>query len=151
MKKSERLQPILDLASSAEHKATLQLGKHQQHLEQQQLKLEELMRYRQEYLQGFHQAGKNGLSAAQLSDYHLFITRLDAAIEQQRNIIKQGEKSRDLSQQAWLESRRKKQAMETVVERHVHREEMRQNRKEQNEQDEWVSARSARRETNADQ
>jgi flagellar FliJ protein len=136
MKKSRRLQPVVKVAESREQQAARALGESQSQLSQAQQRHAELLRYKEEYLQRFHAAGKVGMNAAQMEDYRQFLVKLDQAIEQQRQVVEQAAQVLETKRRHWFEKRTKTQALDKVVSRYQSAEQRQQDRQEQNEQDE---------------
>ncbi len=136
MKRSKRLQPVVQVAESREQLAARVLGVSQGLLDQAVQQLDELKSYRDNYLQRFQQAGAAGMGAAQLGDYRHFLQKLGLAIEQQTQVIAQAEQEVAAKRSLWFTSRGKVRMLGTVVSRYRCEEERDDMRKEQQEQDE---------------
>ncbi len=146
MKKSKRLKPVVRVAESREQQAARALGTAQTRLAQAQQQLQELQCYRDDYRQGFQQAGAAGMGAAQLADYQQFLHKLGQAIEQQGQQIAQATQEVEAKRALWFASRGKVRMLDTVVARYQAIEEQQAARQEQREQDER-SQRGGRSET----
>jgi flagellar FliJ protein len=132
---SKRFQPIQKIASHKERKAAAVLGESLKQREAARLRLEELRQYRAEYLERFGHATQAGLSSRQMLEYQVFITKLETAITQQEEIVKQSQQVCDSSKAQWRGRYTKSKAMENVVGRMQKAERADNNRKEQSESD----------------
>ena len=146
MKRSKRLKPVVRVAESREQQAARALGAAQARLAQAQQQLAELQRYRDDYRQGFQQAGATGMGAAQLADYQQFLHKLGQAIEQQAQQVVQATQEAEAKRAQWFTSRGKVRMLDTVVARYQAIEQQQASRQEQREQDER-SQRGGRSET----
>lgn len=133
MKKSQRITPIKNLAENAESKAAQQLGVSQQTLQQEKDRLNDLITYRQEYLQRFNDSGKAGMSGSQLQQYQNFIHQLDAAIYQQRQRIEQLSVQCQQARDQWQQKHNRTQALDKTIQRFQNQERHQENKKEQRE------------------
>lgn len=107
-------------------------------LEHQQKQLEDLISYRDEYVAGFEQAGKAGLSCVQLRDYQVFLSRLDTAILQQQQQLLACRQKCEQSQAEWQDKHGRSKMIDKVVENRRQTENRRQDELEQREQDDRV-------------
>ena len=135
MKQSTRLQPVENIRKQQEDNAGRVHGDAIKEAKQQQNQLDELIRYREEYVKGFESMGKSGLSAIQAQEYRLFINRLDEAIIQQRQFVEAGKVRCEASHQEWLNKRSKRKVISKVVEKRQSTEQLRQKQREQKELD----------------
>ena len=133
MKKSQRITPIKNLAENAESKAAQQLGESQQTLQQEQQRLNDLITYRQEYLQRFNDSGKVGMSGSQLQQYQNFINQLDTAISQQRQRLEDLSMQCQQAREHWQQKHNRTQALDKTIERFQSQERHQENKKEQRE------------------
>ncbi|MGD8525633.1 MAG: flagellar export protein FliJ [Thioalkalispiraceae bacterium] len=144
MKKSQRMLPIKNLAESHEDQAANLLGQSRQTLSQEQSRLEELKQYRQQYLQGFNNAGKNGMSGTQLQHYQRFIQQLDVAIAAQEQRIAQLSQQCEQARHHWQQKHHRTQALDKTVQRYQSHERYQQERKEQREIEDNLQSRYVR-------
>jgi len=114
-KRANKLQPLASLAKQNEHSAARLHGSVLNELKKQETQLEELITYRDQYLESFSSAGRTGLSAIQLQDYRVFLRRLDDAIQQQKQLVTNGLNESETSKQHWLEKRNKSKMVNKVV------------------------------------
>ena len=135
MKRSRRLYPVARFAHQQERDAARTLGDSLRQADQQQKQLDDLINYRDQYVAGFQAAGKEGLTAVQLRDYQLFLSRLDSAITQQQKILEDSRRHCELSQTAWQDRHGHSKMIDKVVEDREQAEHRQQERQEQREQD----------------
>jgi len=117
VKSSKKLQPIANLAKQNERGAARDHGNVLRELQQQENQLNELINYRNQYIDSFNTAGANGIPAIQFQDYTLFLHRLDDAIKQQQQMVANGQVSCDQSKSKWLDKRNKSKMVNKVVEK----------------------------------
>jgi len=84
MRRSQRVQPVLELAENKVQELARALGQEQQRLAQMQLQLTELERYRDLYQQEMKARSQDGLDIRQLREFHAFVERLESALRQQQ-------------------------------------------------------------------
>ena len=84
MRRSKKLQPVANLAKLNERSAAKLHGSVLRELQKQETQLDELINYRNQYLNAFKTASESGLSAIQMQDYRIFLQRLEDAIQQQQ-------------------------------------------------------------------
>ncbi len=133
MKSSKKLQPIANLAKQNERGAARDHGNVLRALQQHENQLNELISYRDEYLNTFNSAGANGISVIQYQDYSLFLRRLDDAIKQQRQLVTNGRADCDQSKSKWLEKRNRSKMVNKIVEKRQLSERQQQEKREQRE------------------
>lgn len=133
MRNSRRLQPVANLARQNERGAARKHGDVLREFQKQQQQLDELIRYRNQYVENFQQAGKAGLSIVQLRDYQLFLGRLDQAIAQQRQQVQHGQQASLQSQANWLNKRGHSKMLDKVVANRAEEEQRAIDRREQRE------------------
>jgi len=133
MKSSKKLQPIANLAKQNERGAARDHGNVLRALQQQEDQLDELISYRNEYINTFNNAGANGISVIQYQDYSLFLHRLDDAIKQQQQIVNNSRANCDQSKSKWLDKRNHSKMVNKVVEKRQQNESKQQDKREQRE------------------
>ncbi len=122
MSSSNKLQPIAKIRKQQERHAGRIHGETIREAESQQQQLSELIGYRDHYSNLFKVASESGLSAIQMQEYRLFITRLDEAISQQKCQVSNGNDKCELSQKEWMSKRSKSKMIDKVVESRQHTE-----------------------------
>ncbi len=116
MQSSKKLKPVANLAMLNERNAARAHGTVLRDLQKQENQLNELINYRDQYLNAFKAAGESGLSAVQMQDYRIFIQRLDNAIRQQQQNVTSGRQNTQTSQAQWMTKRNKSSMINKVIE-----------------------------------
>ncbi len=140
MKKSERLQVIIDLQANQEMEALEALGRCQQKRQQQQAQLESLQNYQQEYQNNLAERQRRGMNINQLLEFRAFADKLDKAIEGQRQTVQLQEREVQYAQKHWEEAHQRRKSLQKVSDLARAEELKLENKREQVEQD----ARAAR-------
>lgn len=133
MTRSKRMQPVVEVTVQREREAAKRLGEAQQRAQAAEQRLDELVRYRDEYTQQFANGGS--LTAARLRDYRIFLDRLNQAVEQQRTLLARAQQEAETNRQRWLDMRTRVQALGKVVERYRDEERSHHERRLQKESD----------------
>ena len=136
--RSQRLEPVRGLARNRERSAAAELGSSQRTLHDHQQRLQELLRYRDDYSHRVAEAAQAGMGAGRLCDYRLFLARLDQAVDQQRNLVVSAQSHLDERRGDWVVRRTQTKAMEKVVGNLKREEDRLVERREQHLQDEWA-------------
>lgn len=137
MTRSKRMKPVSDISATRERDAVRNLAQVQRELAEQQQRLAELMRYRDEYAQRFALDLSTGLDAIMVQDYRAFLARLNAGIDQQKHLILSIEERCEQQRAQWLETRTRMKVIEKVIGRYQQQEKRDEQRKEQKETDEY--------------
>lgn len=138
-KPSKRLQPVIDFNQRKEIEASRELAQASSEVMAQKQRLQEFENYRSEYGQQFVQAGSTGLSASRARDYQAFIGKLNHVVEQQKTAIKNAEINYEEKKRQWLAARNKLKAINKVQQKHLEREDVAEEKKQQKEQDDRSS------------
>jgi len=141
MAPSDRFKPIQRIASHQERKAAAALGESLKQREAAQQRLDELRQYLSEYLERFGKAAESGISSAQILEYQVFISKLEAAIAQQEEIVARSEQDCDSSKADWRGRYTRSKAMDNAVDRMLVEERKTAERREQAETDDHGSRR----------
>jgi flagellar FliJ protein len=136
MAKPFPLQPLLHLAQQKNDSAVKNLGKLNQQQNAAQTKLSTLQQFRTDYQEKFQEATKNGMASTDLRNFQDFIYRLEQAIRQQEGVIELSTHSVKAGQVELNETQRKMQSFDTLAQRHVEAERIREAKIEQKIQDE---------------
>jgi len=140
MKRSQRLQTIIDIYTRQESEALQILGRSQQQLQVQQTQLEHLQNYQQEYLSKLVERQRTGMNVSQLLEFRAFADKLDKAIEGQRQAVLLQERDVHRAQKKWEECHQHTKSIQRLGDIAVAEELKIENKREQTEQD----ARAAR-------
>lgn len=89
----------------------------QQHVDENQLKLEGLEQYRLDYMRGMQQRASGGVSAMSFNQHQAFIDKLDVACQQQREVVKKASLVAEQRKQQWLKQQQKRRAVEMLLEK----------------------------------
>jgi flagellar FliJ protein len=135
MKKSQRLKVIVNLYAENEKKALEGLGKVQTEKQGALTQLENLLQYQQEYINKHNDNNGKGLTIQQLVEFRAFISKLDKAIDEQKNEISQMEKNVILARKNWEMHHHKTKGIEKVCDGAAKEEMKMEEKREQNEQD----------------
>lgn len=135
-KKSQRMQVIVDLNADNEKKALEALGKSLSKKQELQTQLDHLQQYQQEYKDKYQSISKLGVNIAQLLEFRSFISKLDQAIEEQKQAILKQENNVTLVRKNWEKQHQKTSSLQKVCDSALAEEVKLENKREQNEQDE---------------
>lgn len=114
MKKSRRMQILVDLAKRKEDVAAQQLARDKAKVQHDLQKLNELKDYAGQY-----ESERNllGLSAYLTTNYQHFVDRVQQAIVQQEAAVGRAEQQADMSMRRWLQTRTKTKSMDWLKEK----------------------------------
>lgn len=114
MKKSRRMQILVDLAKRKEDVAAQQLARDKAKVQHDLKKLNELKDYAGQY-----ESERNllGLSAYLTTNYQHFVDRVQQAIVQQEAAVGRAEQQADMSMRRWLQTRTKTKSMDWLKEK----------------------------------
>lgn len=145
MKRSKRLQVVLDLEMRREDEALEVLARAREHWDQATQRLKELRQYQLDYQQELRAAAQGRVKATQLQGWQRFISRLGAAISQQQQQVDQTRSQFEQTRDAWREVHERRRGVERYIEECRRQEQRDEDRREQKEMDEAASIRYARR------
>lgn len=126
--RSQRLQRVADIAGKRTDEAARRVAECTHALDAARRQLEELQQFRHDYAQP---ANGHGVSVAELLNRQQFVARIDQAIAQQSRDIEQHVKNLAKVRAAWLESRNRHAALDSVTTRYRDRERANEERAEQ--------------------
>lgn len=135
MRKSKRLQPLVEMAQSQEERAARALGESQRKRRLVLKNLHNLKAFREDYTVRFKQTGRQGIGAAQLTDYRIFLHKLNQAVGEQEKALQQMEQALDSHQKAWEAARSHARGLQKLLEAALNEELMQQQKHEQMETD----------------
>ncbi|WP_300451288.1 flagellar export protein FliJ [Accumulibacter sp.] len=133
------LQTVLELMQSRADEATQRLARLLAAERDARNKLALLRQYRDEYALRFRQAAQQGLGQPEWRNYQEFMNRLDQAVDQQSEAVRQQESRTAAGQAAWQQQRSRLQAFDALSQRHRASEARSELRQEQKAQDEFAS------------
>jgi len=138
MKKSRRMQILVNLAKGKEDSAAQQLARDKAKVQYDLQKLNELREYAGQY-----EAERNllGLSAYLTTNYQHFVDRVQQAILQQESAVGRAEQQADMSMRRWLQARSKTKSMDWLKEKNHKAELVVEEKQEQRQSDEFAMRR----------
>ena len=145
MSRSRKLTPVVTMARQATETELLKLGEVNAMLQHDQQQLDELIRYRDEYLTRFREENSMVNSVKKALDLRGFLAQLDQAIQAQQYQVDSSRSRVEQQRQSWLQARNKEQAMDTLVARYQAEEVQKQQRREQRDNDEHTTTIWARK------
>ncbi|MDQ2068470.1 flagellar export protein FliJ [Natronospira bacteriovora] len=143
-KRSERLKPVQKLADRGEKDASVELGRSQQALSEQEARLEQLRQYRAEYRAMFDGDGQRSVDPRRLRDERAFLAKLDEVIRQQESVVEANMQAYEQQREGWIEARSRVNALDRAADRYRRVESRDQDRREQKEQDDLSQHRGRR-------
>jgi len=127
---------MVDIATKKTEAALANVGQANTIWLQEKQQLEELHRYKGEYLAKFRQGDTLVMSAQKVLELRAFLSQLDQAINAQQEQVSIRYKQLEQYRLTWHQVRIKEQAVQSLVERYQDDELQLENKKEQNENDE---------------
>jgi|TARA_R110002049_G_scaffold73894_14_gene190819 flagellar FliJ protein len=115
-KKSDRLKIVLDLAERKEKAAMEELSKKRRYRDEQLAQLENLKQYHFQYLDDIRTKTDQVNSTFSLQANLQFLTQVDAAIQQQENVLKIAEYEFSSSSENWMVLHQKRKGMSDLIE-----------------------------------
>ena len=143
MTRSERMSTVHGFASEKANRIARDFAEARDDLELQKQRLEQLINFRQDYQSQLSDVGAKGMGAFRLRDYNAFISRIDAAIEEQRERVYRAEQYAETKRREWLAQQTHATAIEKVVDRYRDQERREVERQEQRDTDELAQQRHA--------
>ncbi|HLI19304.1 MAG TPA: flagellar export protein FliJ [Rhodanobacteraceae bacterium] len=143
--RSQRLQRVADIAGKRTDEAATALAERLRNLDAARRRLQELQQFRRDYQVLPDGRRDSGTSVSELLNRQSFIARIDTAIAQQQCEV--AERTRQFAQArtAWLASRCRSAALDTVTQRYRSREQASLERAEQAAIDDRMQYRKAPR------
>ena len=141
MSRKFHLQPLLDLAGYKSESRGSELTQLRARLSAVEEKLKQLEDYRRDYTSGLSDRLQQGMDAARLREYHVFLANLDQAIASQKEEVGRWTMAWDAARVKWEEARREHKAFDVLSVRHQVAEAKREARVEQKEHDDLTATR----------
>lgn len=136
---------LVELAADQEKAGALRMAEATQATLRQQQQLTMLQQYRLDYLGQLNQRGQQGLGASSFSQLQHFLARLDGLIVQQELKVAQHLQAEVERRQQWMEQRQRHEALVWLVAQKAKTAQLKRERREQRDADEWVTQQWARR------
>jgi len=138
------LQPVMDIAREGADTATIKLGQAMQRAMDADRQLKTLLDYRNEYQTRFMTTVTTGIDSTAWHNYHLFMTKLDAGIDQARALADAARDAAKRAQGHWQEQQRKLKAYGVLADRHDRERQLHAAKREQRETDEHAANKFSR-------
>jgi flagellar FliJ protein len=133
------LETVRMLAQHRTASAARELQGHAGRLRGAEAKLDQLQRYLAEYRLSRSAALVQGLTAARLREFDLFLARLVEAMGAQSLEVERARVTWEASRAHWVEAQKREKAMDALAERHAAEEQIRENRRDRKAQDEFAA------------
>lgn len=114
VKRSQRLQVIVDLKINQEKKYLDALGKQRNLKLQKETQLNSLKNYRQDYRDKNAKLIKNGISVMQLMEFRAFMEKMDKAIEGEERALKMLDSELERLRKNWEEAHMYTQGIQKI-------------------------------------
>lgn len=144
MKRAKRLQPVQHIVDEAQKRLAMSVAAFEKRVLEGEKKLEELVRYKAEYEQGFQQRAAGGIGVMEMRDYQAFLARLAEAIKQQQALVNRARAEHEAERVKWQEALKRSKALGHVVERWERDERHVIERREQRDSDERAQRKISR-------
>ena len=115
--KAERFKPLQRIAEHHEQQAAVVMGSSRKALNDIEQRLQDLVNFRQDYSQQISLSGKNGISGARLQALYQFVSQLDLAIEQQKQMVVRAQMDCEHHTQRWQQKHKKTTILSNTVSR----------------------------------
>jgi len=145
VKRENRLRPLVNLAEQTERDRATRLVEAERRLSEAGRRLDDLIRFRHEYEQAFHERATSGAEMRSLRESRLFISSLDDAVRAQEGQLGDLRERLNEERQGWSEAATRKKVVAKVVERVRLEEGLREARRTQHEMDERAAQQSVQR------
>lgn len=130
MKRSQRLQPVAEMASNRQQEAARVLTRNETLLNEELQRLEELRSYREEYVDRLQHSSQSMVGLG-VREYRLFLQRLGEAIDLQAVQVEQMRRRVEESRLQWAQQRAQEQVVGKVIDRMAAEERAQLERREQ--------------------
>lgn len=136
MKRSKKIKPVASHARQLEEEAARSFAQAQQVVVDFESQLQQLLDYRQDYLSRWSDVSQTRANILQLRDYQMFLEKLKSGITQATQMVEQSKQQCESVRQQWLIKRARCQALDKVLENHLHKEQQLVDKLEQQEMEE---------------
>ena len=136
MNASDRFKPVLRVAENREASAARRFGQSKKQCREEEDKLQNLRQYHAEYMARFQQTASTGMNASQLREYQSFLNKLEQAILEQEEIVRQSKLNCSEKKQQWTKKHIRTQTMDKAMDRMVKNEQKQKDALEQKASDE---------------
>jgi len=145
MKRSKRLNPVVELAEKETEAALIKVGEANTAWLQDKQQLDDLYRYKGEYLAKFRSGDTLVMSAQKVLELRAFLSQLDQAIDAQQQQVNNRYYQLEQQRLLWKQVHIKEQSMNSLVARYQNEEMQQEIKQEQRDNDERNTAQWHRR------
>ena len=145
MRRSDRLQVVLDLEKRREEAALNEMQQARAALDAEEKRRDDLQRYLSEYQHQMRQGASGTVHASRLQAMHGFVAQLDQAIRQQQQRIDAANRQFQLKREQWQQAWERREGMDRFIRECRLQEQRADDRREQKEIDEAANLRFAHR------
>ena len=145
MSRLKRLETVEGVMGDKADRAAREFGRAQSQLQDEQKRLDQLRDFRADYQGRLTGSSEATMDAFRLQDFNAFLSRIDAAIDQQRQQVEEVERQLQLARQHWDEERGRADAMGKVVQQQRDTDNRREVKREQSQEDELAQRMFAHR------
>ncbi len=117
MTRSKKLKPVVKHVDHNEQIDLKAVAFSQQQLQQQQLRLQQLIDYKNDYANQRSSSQPVSYSAVQLQEFNRFLSQLSDTISQQDKVVEMAQRELDIKREKWKISRSRSDAMHKVVDK----------------------------------
>ncbi|WP_233832624.1 flagellar export protein FliJ [Paraburkholderia sp. ZP32-5] len=139
MAKHFPIKTLIGLAQDDVDAAAQRLGRAQRERNDVAAQLDALVQYRNEYHARFTESAQLGMPAGNMRNFQAFIDTLDAAIEQQRNLLAQADARVEAAKPDWRRQKQKLGSYEVLQQRGEAAEAKIAARRDQRDSDEYAA------------
>ncbi len=136
---------VAQIEQEKEDKAAQNFKLATDHVAQNQLKLDSLRQYRLDYFKKVQARAQGGLEALSFTHHQSFINKLDNACAQQQQLTYNAEQAAQQRKELWLAQQRKRKAVEMLIDKKKHQQQLREDKLEQGMMDEFALQRFIRK------
>jgi len=141
MKRSQRMQPVIELARRREQEALAQCGQAQRRIDEALGKLSQLQDYAGDYRRRGAPADSAALDLVRLQSSRHFLERLHDAIRQQQAEVERLHRLAAQQRQAWVAAKRYRDSLDDLAARYRQEERQAQDKAAQHSADDLASQR----------
>ncbi len=139
MKKSQRLQRIVELNANEEKSALQALGEAHGKKQDLQKQLEDLQQYQQEYKEKLQSSSENGIKIENLIEFKSFLSKLELVIEKHNKDVLCLDQELDVLRKNWEKQHLKTKNLQNICDNAARKERGIEDKKEQYEQDDHAT------------
>jgi flagellar FliJ protein len=117
MKKSKRLSVLVKIEEAKEREEARRFTEFRKVVNDRKKKLLDMEDYLAEYREKFTEMSRHGSQADRIKSCYAFMSQLNVAIVQQRQVVQDAEDAAERYRQNWIQARRRMDILEKTVDR----------------------------------